>query len=78
MSEHGNNGHGPSRHAHVVTRARRYLTCELCAAHRAVDPEQLDAVREQIAASFGDHASFTRFPIVGLCPNCATALSVQR
>ena len=69
-------GHGPGLHALAVTGEREYLTCERCADYRAVQPQELDAVRELIERQFGYRASFIHFPIVGLCPGCAEA--VQR
>ena len=53
---------------------REYLTCERCADYRAVTPEQLDGVRALIERNFGYRASFTHFPIVGLCPSCVAAM----
>ena len=63
-------GHGPGLHTLALSGKREYLTCERCADHRAVAPESLDAVRALIARQFGYHASFTHFPIVGLCAGC--------
>jgi len=70
-------GHGPGLHALAVAGEREYLTCERCADYRAVDPEELDAVRELVERRFGYRASFTHFPIVGLCPSCAAAVHGQ-
>src|SRR5271165_7063968 len=68
-------GHGPGLHALAVTGEREYLTCERCADYRAVPPQELDAVRELVERRFGYRASFTHFPIVGLCPGCAAEAS---
>jgi Fur family transcriptional regulator, ferric uptake regulator len=67
-------GHGPGLHALAVTGEREYLTCERCADYHAVQPQELDAVRELIERQFGYRASFIHFPIVGLCPGCAEAV----
>jgi Fur family ferric uptake transcriptional regulator len=67
-------GHGPGLHALAVTGEREYLTCERCADYHAVQPQELDAVRELIESQFGYRASFIHFPIVGLCPGCAEAV----
>jgi len=67
-------GHGPGLHALAVTGEREYLTCERCADYRAVQPQELDAVRELIQRQFGYRASFIHFPIVGLCDGCAAAV----
>jgi len=63
-------GHGPARWA---LPGREYLTCEGCGGHVAVDPAELDAVRQAIRWATGFHADFTRFPIAGRCPACAPA-----
>lgn len=74
LVRHVHLGHGPGLHALAVTGEREYLTCERCADYRAVEPRELDAVRELIADRFGYRASFTHFPIVGLCASCAAAI----
>jgi Fe2+ or Zn2+ uptake regulation protein len=74
LVRHVHLGHGPGLHALAVTGEQEYLTCERCADYRAVAPEALDAVRELVERQFGYRASFTHFPIVGLCPSCAAAL----
>jgi len=75
LVRHVHLGHGPGLHALAVAGEREYLTCERCADYRAVASEDLDPVRELIARQFGYQASFTHFPIVGLCPGCAAAVS---
>jgi Fur family transcriptional regulator, ferric uptake regulator len=67
-------GHGPGLHALAVTGEREYLTCERCADFRAVQPEELDAVRDLVESRFGYRPRFTHFPIVGLCPSCVAAV----
>ena len=71
LVRHVHLGHGPGLYALAVAGEREYLTCERCADYRAVAPEELDAVRELVERHFGYRASFTHFPIVGLCPSCA-------
>jgi Fur family ferric uptake transcriptional regulator len=71
LVRHVHLGHGPGLHALAVTGEHEYLTCERCADYRAVAPQELDAVRELVARQFGYRASFTHFPIVGLCSSCA-------
>ena len=70
-------GHGPGLYALAVAGEREYLTCERCADYLAVAPEELGAVRELIERRFGYRASFTHFPIVGLCPSCTAAVGGQ-
>jgi Fe2+ or Zn2+ uptake regulation protein len=77
LVRHVHLGHGPGLHALAVAGEREYLTCERCADYRAVAPEELDAVRGMIEGHFGYRASFTHFPIVGLCPSCAAAVHGQ-
>jgi Fur family transcriptional regulator, ferric uptake regulator len=77
LVRHVHLGHGPGLHALAVAGEREYLTCERCADYRAVAPEEFDAVRELIERRFGYQASFTHFPIVGLCPSCAEAVGGQ-
>jgi Fur family ferric uptake transcriptional regulator len=74
LVRHVHLGHGPGLHTLAVAGEREYLTCDRCAAYRAVAPEELDAARGLIERRFGYRASFTHFPIVGLCPGCAAAL----
>jgi Fur family ferric uptake transcriptional regulator len=74
LVRHVHLGHGPGLHALAVDGEREYLTCERCADYRAIAPEELDAARELIERQFGYRASFTHFPIVGLCPGCTAAV----
>ncbi len=74
LVRHVHLGHGPGLHALAVAGEREHLTCERCADYRLILPEELDAVRELIERNFGYRASFTHFPIVGLCRDCAAAL----
>src|ERR1700720_1783556 len=74
LVRHVHLGHGPGLHALAVAGEREYLTCERCADYLAVAPKELDAVRELIERRFGYRASFTHFPIVGLCHSCALAV----
>src|SRR5262245_28967826 len=71
-------GHGPGLHALAIGGRRAYHHCERRAAYRAVDPEELDAVRELVESRFGYRASFAHFPIVGLCASCASAVHDRR
>ncbi len=64
-------GHGPGLHALVGPGEREYLYCEGCGDARAVDPAELDPVRDRIRELHGLEARFTHFPIGGLCARCA-------
>ena len=66
-------GHSPALYTIATQGEQEYLTCERCAAYVAVAPEELDDVRRAIRTRFGYVASFSHFPIVGLCAACARA-----
>jgi Fur family transcriptional regulator, ferric uptake regulator len=69
---HVHAGHGPGRYVLARGGASEYLVCERCGCLTAVDPAQLDDVRERVREAFGYEARFTHFPIHGLCAGCAT------
>jgi Fur family transcriptional regulator, ferric uptake regulator len=71
LARHVHLGHGPGLYELVGRGEREFLSCERCGGVRALTPEQLDPVREQIKHLFGYEARFTHFAIVGLCPDCA-------
>jgi Fur family ferric uptake transcriptional regulator len=71
LVRHFHLGHGPGLYARTSLAPREYLVCDACGEHRAVDPSQLTGVRRLIREEFGYEASFTHFPIAGLCPDCA-------
>ena len=50
---------------------REFLLCDACGAVRSIDPSELDRVREVVREDLGHEASFTHFPIAGLCRDCA-------
>lgn len=63
-------GHGPSLYLLVGSGEREFILCEGCGAVRAVEPGELDPIRDAIEARFGYRARFGHFPIVGLCADC--------
>ena len=71
LVRHVHFGHGAGLYLLVGRGEREYLFCEHCREVRALDPEQLDPVRERIGELFGYEARFTHFAIVGTCPRCA-------
>ena len=71
LVRHFHLGHGPGLYARAAVGAYEYLLCDACGAVVAVEPEQLDPVRDRIRRDFGYEARFTHFPIAGLCPDCA-------
>jgi Fur family ferric uptake transcriptional regulator len=71
LVRHVHLGHGPGLYALADAAAREYVVCESCDAVLAVTSVELDEVRHVIRETFGYHARFGHFPIVGLCPVCA-------
>jgi Fur family ferric uptake transcriptional regulator len=66
-------GHGPGLYTLTHDGVREYLLCDRCDRVTAVDPSELDHIRAMVRETFGFEASFTHFPIVGLCARCAAA-----
>jgi Fur family ferric uptake transcriptional regulator len=71
LVRHVHLGHGPGLYALAHARAREYLVCESCDTVVALEPAELDGVREAVRRIAGFEARFGHFPIVGLCPRCA-------
>jgi Fur family ferric uptake transcriptional regulator len=72
LVRHFHAGHGPGRYVLESRADREYLACESCGTVQSVDPAQLDAVRDTVRDLSGFEARFSHFPIVGLCPRCAS------
>jgi Fur family ferric uptake transcriptional regulator len=66
-------GHGAGLYALARGGAREFLVCERCGRVTAVDPAQLDELREGVRALSGYAVRFDHFPLHGLCPDCAAA-----
>ncbi len=64
-------GHGPGLYALTRDGGRGYLLCDVCDRVTAVEPAALDEVRALVLEIYGFRASFTHFPMVGLCADCA-------
>jgi Fur family ferric uptake transcriptional regulator len=71
LVRHVHLGHGPGLYALLGRGEHEYLFCEHCGAVRALTPEQLDPIRDEVRQRFGYEARFTHFAIVGTCPGCA-------
>lgn len=71
LIRHVHLGHGPGLYARASLGPREYLLCDSCGAHIAVDPSELDEVRDFIRRRFSYEARFSHFPVAGLCPKCA-------
>ena len=64
-------GHGPRHYRLASTDEPCYVVCERCERVDTVAAAALDDARAAIARRVGYQASFTHFPIVGVCPTCA-------
>ncbi len=71
LVRHVHLGHGPGLYTLAARAASEYLVCEACDSVRAVPPRALDSARAAIREALGHEASFSHFPIVGLCAECA-------
>jgi Fur family ferric uptake transcriptional regulator len=70
LVRHFHVGHGPGLYGLTGTGEREYLVCDSCSAVRAVEPTQMERLRSLIKDEFGYEASFSHFPIIGLCADC--------
>ena len=77
LVRHVHLGHGPGLYALAGEVAPAYLLCDECGARSAVASAELDSARDAIRESLGFEATFTHFPIVGLCSRCARARKVS-
>ena len=73
LVRHVHLGHGPGLYELAGQGELEYALCEVCGATKAVDPSDLDDVREQIDDAIGYRPRFSHFPIVGLCAECVAA-----
>jgi Fur family ferric uptake transcriptional regulator len=71
LVRHFHLGHGPGLYGLAGGDEPEYLVCASCDAIRAVEAEAMGRVRSLIENEFGYAASFSHFPIVGLCAECA-------
>ena len=77
LVRHFHAGHGPGRYVLEGFGDRVYLACESCGALESVEPAALDSVRDAVRNLSGFEASFSHFPIVGLCAACAKKRAAQ-
>jgi Fur family transcriptional regulator, ferric uptake regulator len=71
LVRHFHLGHGPGLYGVAGGDDPAYLVCASCDAVRTVAPEAIQRVRSLIEREFGYAATFSHFPIVGLCAECA-------
>ncbi len=72
LLRHVHLGHGPGLYVLVGRGEREYLYCSRCQAVMALNPDELDPVRQRVRDLFGYEARFTHHAIVGLCSACLT------
>lgn len=70
-------GHGPGLYALIPDGGREYLVCDACDRVTALEPAALDPVRALVRETFAFEASFTHFPMVGLCAECAAEAEAE-
>lgn len=70
LIRHFHLGHGPGLYVLAGSDPREYLACNACGRVQAVDPAELDEIRERVRRDHGWGVSFTHFPMSGLCPDC--------
>jgi Fur family ferric uptake transcriptional regulator len=70
LVKHVHLGHAAGRYALAREREPDYALCEVCGTAKALDPAELEAVRDAIRRTTGLEARFTHFPIVGVCATC--------
>jgi len=78
LVRHFHAGHGPGRYVLGDYGEREYLACESCGALESVEPAALEPVRDAVRKLSGFEASFSHFPIVGLCARCAEQRDHER
>ena len=71
LVRHFHIGHGPGLYVRAGAPRREFLLCDACGSVRSIDPSELDRVRDVVREDLGHEASFTHFPIAGLCAECA-------
>lgn len=71
-------GHGPRRYRLRGSDEPCYVVCERCERVDTVAFANLDDARSAIKERVGYRASFTHFPIVGVCPACTAAEDRER
>jgi len=73
LVRHVHLGHGPGRYLAAGAGSREYVVCERCDKVERIEDDALAELRSVVRERTGFTARFSHFPIVGLCPACATA-----
>src|SRR4051812_1530820 len=72
LVRHMHLGHGPGRYVGAGREEQDYLACEGGGGLPGAAAAALEPVRALVREAFGYEARFGHFPIVGLCPACAS------
>ena len=72
LVRHVHVGHGPGLYALAARRGSGYAACERCGRHAALAPRALADVHAAVLRATGFSSDFSHFPIVGVCPGCAS------
>lgn len=70
LVRHVHLGHGPGLYVLVGRGEHEYLYCERCHRARALEPGELDPVRNLVEEHYGYRTRFTHFALVGICGDC--------
>jgi Fur family ferric uptake transcriptional regulator len=70
LIRHFHAGHGAGLYSLAAAGDLEFVSCERCGAFEAVPPGRLDGVRALIEREIDFRASFSHFPIVGICADC--------
>ncbi len=73
LARHVHLGHAPGLYTLAGRSEQEYVVCERCSRHVALPAERLEGAREAIRRETGYQVRFTHFPVVGLCPDCASS-----
>jgi Fur family ferric uptake transcriptional regulator len=69
---HAHVGHGPGLYSLAVRHEAGYAACERCGRHVALDQPALACIRAAVEAACGFVPALAHFPLIGICPDCAT------
>jgi len=72
LVRHVHLGHAPGLYMLAGRAEQEYVVCERCSRHLALPAKRLEAARDAVRRETGFEVRFTHFPIVGVCPDCAT------
>jgi Fur family ferric uptake transcriptional regulator len=71
LVEHLHLGHGPGRGVLAGRRAAAWTACESCGRHTRLHPDAAARLRALVRDATGVDATFSHFPLVGRCRECA-------